>query len=77
MKKDKKQVKETLFEILCELILTLIFFGIGMFIFSLLGVNLDSPDIDGDLVVLVGIVAFFAIIGISFTLIKWIKKKRK
>ena len=77
MKKDKKQVKETLFEILCELILTLIFFGIGMFIFSLFGVNLDSPDIDGDLVVLVGIVAFFAIIGISFTLIKWIKKKRK
>ena len=77
MKKDKKQVKETLFEILCELILTLIFFGIGMFIFSLFGVNLDSPDIDGDLVVLVGIVAFFAIIGISFTLVKWIKKKRK
>ena len=77
MKKDKKQVKETLFEILCELILTLIFFGIGMFIFSLIGVNWDSPDIDGDLVVLVGVVAFFAIIGISFSLIQWIKKKRK
>ena len=77
MKKDKKRVKEALLENLCELIFTLIFFGIGMLILSLFGVNCDSSDIDGDLVVLVGVVAFFAIIGISFALIKWIEKKRK
>ena len=77
MKNNKKRNKEALFEALLEVIFSLVFFGIGMLILSLFGVNCDSSDIDGDLVVLVGVVAFFAIIGISFALIKWIKKKRK
>lgn len=55
MKKDKKKLKEAFFEGLLEIVLTLIFLGIGALIVSVFGVELDSPNIDFDLIVLLGV----------------------
>ena len=74
MKKDKKKLKEVFFEGLLEIVLTLIFFGIGALIVSALGVKLDSPNIDFDLIILLGIVVPFAVFGIVCLLVQWLKK---
>ena len=70
MKKDKKKLKEAFFEGLLEIVLTLIFFGIGALIVSAFRVELDSPNIDFDLIILLGIVVF----GIVCSLVQWLKK---
>ena len=74
MKKDKKKLKEAFFEGLLELVLTVIFFGIGALIFSAFGVELDSPNIDFDLIVLLGIVVLLVSFGIVYSLVQWMKK---
>jgi hypothetical protein len=74
MKNNKKHIAEGLLEGLAELVLTLIFFGIGAYIVSLFGVDFNSPDVDHDLIVLLGIVAFFVIFVIAYALIRWVKK---
>ena len=78
MKKDKKKIGavllEGLLEGLAEIVLTLICFGIGAFIVSLFGVSLDSPNIDGDLIILLGIVVPVVIFGAVYTLVQWFKK---
>ncbi len=74
MKKDKKKLKEAFFEGLLEILLTLIFFGIGALIFSAFGVELDSPNIDFDLIVLLGIVVPVVAFGIVCSLVHWLKK---
>ena len=74
MKKDKKRIAEGLLEGLGELVLTFIFFGIGAYIVSLFGVDFNSPDADHDLIVLIGIAAFFVIFVIAYALIRWVKK---
>lgn len=74
MKKQKTRIGEALLEILLELLMTLIFFGIGALILYLFGVNLDALNLDGDLVILLGIVAFAAIFGAMFALVAYIKK---
>lgn len=74
MKKRKVRIGEALLEILVELLMTLIFFGIGALILYLFGVNLDAPNLDGDLIVLLGIVAFAAVFGAIFALVAYIKK---
>jgi hypothetical protein len=40
----------------------------------LFGVDFNSPDVDHDLIVLLGIVAFFVIFVIAYALIRWVKK---
>ena len=74
MKKDKKKIGAVLLEGLAEIVLTLICFGIGAFIVSLFGVSLDSPNIDGDLIILLGIVVPVVIFGAVITLVLWFKK---
>ena len=74
MKKDKKKIGAVLLEGLAEIVLTLICFGIGAFIVSLFGVNLDSPNIDGDLIILLGIVVPVVILGIVHALVQCFKK---
>lgn len=74
MKKDKKRIRGALVEGLIEVVLTLLCFGIGVFIISLFGVNLDSPNIDGDLIVLLGIVVPVVIFGTVSALVQWFKK---
>ena len=75
MKKSKKKFFwRSLLEGLAEIVLTLICFGIGAFIVSLFGVSLDSPNIDGDLIILLGIVVPVVIFGAVYTLVQWFKK---
>lgn len=74
MKKDKKKLKEAFFEGLLEIVLTLIFFGIGALIVSAFGVDLDSPNIDFDLIALLGIIVPIVAFGLVCTLVQWLKK---
>ena len=69
-----------LLEALGELVLTVVFLGIGAVILSLFGVDFKSADTDYELIVLVGVVAFLAVFIASYALTMWIKKlvsKRK
>ena len=77
MKKDKKKFKEAFFEGLLEIVLTLIFFGIGALVVSALGVELDSPNIDFDLIVLLGIIVLVVVFGLVYALVQWLKKTIK
>ena len=83
--RDKKKIGEALLEGLAEIVLMLIFFGIGALIFRLFGVNLDSSNLDFELVILFGMLAIVVVtvvIFVAFILIrpavsaflKWIKK---
>ena len=74
MKKDKRKLKEAFFEGLLEIVLTLIFFGIGAFIVSVFGVELDSTNIDFDLIVLLGIIVPIVAFALICTLVQWLKK---
>ena len=74
MKKDKKKLKEELFEGLLEIVLALIFFFVGALILIAFGVELDSPHIDFDLIVLIGIIIFVVVFGLVCTLVIWLKK---
>lgn len=74
MKKDKKKIGEALLEALGELVLMLIFFGIGILIMGLFGVELDSPGLDDELIILSGIIAFVVIFAIIWIPLQWIKK---
>ena len=74
MKKDKNKFKEAFFEGLLEIVLTLIFFGIGALIVSAFGIELDSPNIDFDLIILLGIIVPVVVLGLVCALVKWLKK---
>ena len=58
-------------------VLTLIFFGIGAIIFSMFGVELDSKNIDFDLIVLLGIIVPVVVFGLVYALVQWLKKTIK
>ena len=77
MKKDKQKLKEAFFEGLLEIVLTLIFFGIGALIIRAFGVELDSPNIDFDLIILLGIIVPIVVFGIVCALVQWFKKTIK
>ena len=70
MKKDKNKLKDTFSEALLEILLTLLFFGIGALIISAFGIELDASSMDLDLIVLLGIVIF----GIVCALVQQFKK---
>ncbi|MBE6576816.1 MAG: hypothetical protein E7653_01595 [Ruminococcaceae bacterium] len=77
MKKDKKNLKEAFLEGLLEIVLTLVFFGIGALIVSAFGIELDSPSIDFDLIVLLGIIVLVAVFGLVCVLVQFLKKTVK
>ena len=74
MKKDKNKFKEAFFEGLLEIVLTLIFFGIGALIVSAFSIELDSPNIDFDLIILLGIIVSVVVFGLVCALVQWLKK---
>ena len=74
MKKDKKKVKEAVFDVLLEIVLTVICFGIGALIIGAFGFRVDAPNIDFDLIILLGMVALVVVFGIVFVLFQWLKK---
>jgi len=74
MKKDKKQKLYAFLEALAEVVLTMVCFGVGVFIVGLLGVDIESPNTDPDIVLLIGLVSFFIIFGIVCFLVRLLKK---
>ena len=75
MKKYKNKFRAILLEGLAEIGLTLICFGVGSLIFTLFGAELDSSNIDSDLIVLLGIAVIIVIFGVSFAFVQWFKKR--
>lgn len=65
---------EAIGEIIAEIILTLVFFGIGTLVMKLFGIELDGESTDGDLLILVGIGAIAAVIGL-FVLAAWLVRR--
>ncbi len=74
MKKGKKNIGWALLEGLCELMLTLLCLGTGIFIVSLFDVDFESPNVDYDLIILLGFIIFFVIFGIIHAFVQRIKK---
>ena len=77
MEKDKKRIGRALLEELGELVLTLVFLGIGLLVATLFGVDFKSPDTDYDLIVLVGVGVFLVVFVIIWALVQCIKKISK
>ena len=74
MKKNKKHRTRDLIEAIGELLLTLLCFGIGIFIISLFGVDFESTNMDYDLIILLGLVSFFVIFGVVSAFVELLKK---
>ena len=81
MKSKKDAFKENLLEGILEIVFTVIFFGIGAVLVLLFGelfkLDLDVFSMDEDLIVILGIVAFFVICAIVALLVNIIKKRTK
>lgn len=75
MKKSKNRIGETLSEAMCELLLTLLFFGIGALVVCLFGVNGDLLAMDFEWIVLIGLAVTALIFGVICLLVRRIKKK--
>ena len=73
MKRNKNQLGGAVVEVILEILLTLICFGVGAVFFSLIGVELDSPHLSDDVIILVGLILPFAVFGIIHALVEWIK----
>ncbi len=72
--RNKKQIKEGLLEGLLELVLTIVCFGIGMGILGLLGVKPESPGVDFDVIVFLGMLFSFLLFGIIYAAVHWIRR---
>ena len=72
MKKTKKNWKELLSAALLEIVLSLIFLLIGAGVVALFGV--DFSKMDSDLLILIGVVAFFLFFGGALA---YFEKRRK
>ena len=66
MKKNKKHIGKALLEGLLEIVFTFFCLGVGAFIISLFGVSLDLPNIDWDLVVLLGLIICIVIVEVKY-----------
>ena len=77
-KEKKEQIKNGLIEVFLELVVYGVAFLIGAVIVGLFGFNLDDPSLDGELIVLIGLVVplvvFAALAGIVTFCIKKVKK---
>lgn len=76
MKDRKGCLGEALAEIVVELVLTGVMFGIGALVFKLFGLDIDAEHLDGDLTVLVGIGALAAL-ALIFALVWYIARSIK
>lgn len=74
MKKDNKYIRSNLLENLVELLLPLLSLFIGIVIVSLFGMNIESPDTDYDLIILIGLIAIFIVFGSISACVQWLKK---
>ena len=72
MKKGKKS-GNSLIEGLLELAIVAILFGIGALVFYLFGARIDSSQVDGDTIVLLGIVVLCLLVAIVSAIVRFIK----
>ena len=77
MKKDRKNIGKALLEGLGEIALTLGCLVLGAAIVSLFGGDVNFSETDPDLLILLGIVVFFVVFFLAYTLIQRIKKKSR
>lgn len=77
MKIDMKKFKEGCGEAIAEILLSLLLFGIGVVVLSLLGVDTDAEWLDGDLMMLIGLGAVIVPVGIIFAVIHIMRKRKK
>ena len=75
MKKTKRNWKELLSEALLEIVLSLIFLLIGAGVVAIFGV--DFSKIDSDLLILIGVVAFFLFFGGALAYFEKRKKRKR
>lgn len=73
----KKNKKEKLIEAIVEIVLTLLCLGIGVFVVGMFGVDIESDNLNYDLITLLGLIIFFLIFGVICALVQWFKKKTK
>ena len=71
----KKQTKETLWELILEILLALVFFAIGYGIMTILGFGDGIDSVDPDTAILIGVIVFFAVFGVIFGLVSFALKK--
>jgi membrane protein DedA with SNARE-associated domain len=72
--KRKEKIKEVFSDVVLELVLYLLFFGIGAFILYLFGFRIDGENTDFDLVFLLGLGVCIVIVVSGFVLVRLIKK---
>lgn len=77
MKKEKRRFREALLEALGELVLTLVFFGIGALVLNLFGIDISFAEADPDLIALLGILAAVACFGLVYLAVSLIKKRKR
>ena len=77
MKIDMKKFKEGCGEAIAEILLSLLLFGIGVVVLSLLGVDTDAEWLDSDLMMLIGLCAVIVPVGIIFAVIHIMRKRKK
>lgn len=77
MKIDMKKIKEGCGEAIAEILLSLLLFGIGVVVLSLLGVDTDAEWLDGDLMMLIGLGAVIVPVGIIFAVLHILRKRKK
>ncbi len=77
--KDEKKIskwREALFDGIGEIVLTLIFLGVGLAVFALLGLDFDWENTDPDILILVGIAVIALAAGIAFAVYSIFKRRK-
>ena len=74
MKREKGRIKVRLLEALLELVVMLVCVGLGALVILLLGFDLDLSKLDFEIVVLVGVVVFMALLLIANFFVQRIKR---
>lgn len=64
-------------EAVAEILLSLLFLGIGAVVLSVFGIDTDAEWLDGDLMMLIGIFAIVIPAAIIFAVVHTVRKRRK
>lgn len=74
MKRSKSQWKETLLDAIGEIVIYLVFFGVGALVLALFGIDVDAVDVDTIMLIGVGVLA---LLGGVIWVAEILKKKKK
>ncbi len=76
-KSKRRKIAEGIGEVIGEIIISLVLFGIGALAVTLFGGSIDSENMDFDLIMLIGIAIVFIFGALIFVLWRLFKSKRK